>query len=100
MAEEVNKNIIQCMTLSNNVACKRLADVSLSEVHETCEKFKEMAGMIASYMQMVSPTTVEFLRNHGADYSKLKDAPTSCNQLRVELESVRDYLIEMLSYVD
>ena len=100
MDEKTQHAVIKRMTIANNIACKKLSEIDFVQVHKTCESFKDMAGLIGSHLQMVSPSTIQFIANYGGDIDKLKKAPTISNNLRTELESVKDYLIEILSYID
>lgn len=98
--EPQSKGLIKGMAHLNNEAYEYLSKLKVSELHQTCENFKNLAGAIVSRMQMVEPSTVKFLREFGADYSKLKDASIECSNFKQDLESVRDYLVEILSYLD
>ena len=100
MDEKIQHAVVKRMTIANNIACRKLSEIDLVQVHNTCESFKDMAGLIGSHLQMVSPSTIQFIANYGGDVDELKKAPTVSNNLKAELESVKEYLVEILSYID
>ena len=92
--------LIDELAAFNQSAFERLNKINSEDFHTTCENFKNLAGEILCDMQMVSGTTVDFLQSLGAKGDQLKPMPIECVKFKTELLSVKEYIAEMLSYLD
>ena len=98
--EQKVPKILDALRRNNNEAWVRLMKINPDEFHVMCERFKDCAGEVACAMQMVSHSTVEFLIKQGIPPAQLSETPVAARRMHADLMKVKNYLTELLSYID